>query len=117
MTENVEYVDEGTYLRQLQQHQPVGFTTGSAYQSPQDKYGSSIITLTNPKDDLYKFELFLRALKKQPDGSLNVIGKPLLNDKGLNSIMASIESLVHSMNTYQKFLKKMLKDSKNTQNS
>ncbi len=108
---DTEYVDEDTYRRE-QGLSPISGTSSpampnmggsAAYQPPQDRYGSSIITLTNPKDDLYKFELFLRSMQKRPDGTLAVVGKPLLNDKGINSVMACVESLVHHMNTLSNF--------------
>lgn len=110
MASDVEYVSEDDYLKQLQQRQgsmpSMPSMAGGAYQSPQDKYGSSIIALTNPKDDLSKFELFLRSMRKNADGTFSSVGKPLLNDKGINAVMACIESLVHSMNTLSNFDKR-----------
>lgn len=74
-----------------------------AYLPPQDRYGSAITTLTDPQEDLIKFELFLRAQRYDLEGTLVKTGQALLNDKGINSIMASIESLVHHMNTLSNF--------------
>lgn len=74
-----------------------------AYLPPQDRYGSAITTLTDPQEDLIKFELFLRAQRYNMEGQLVKSGDALLNDKGINTIMASIESLVHHMNTLSNF--------------
>lgn len=48
--------------------------TKGAYTSPIDRYGSQISVLTNPNDDLYRFELFLRCLQESQDGELVKIG-------------------------------------------
>ncbi len=74
-----------------------------AYLPPRDLYGSSIITLTDPESDLYKFELFLRTLKINSKGKLESVGDPLMNDKGINAVMASVESIVHHTNTLSNF--------------
>ena len=54
--------------------------TAFAYQSPIERYGSQIQTLTNPDDDLYKFELYLRHLRVDSNGNLSKIG----NSKKVN---------------------------------
>ena len=80
----------------------------SPYNNPAHNFQSSIITLTDPSNDLYKFELFLRNLRESGDGQLVKIGgdeewKPLLNDRGINSVMSSVESLVHQTNALSNF--------------
>jgi len=74
-----------------------------AYLPPRDLYGSSIITLTDPQNDLFKFELFLRSLREDASGNLAPIGEPLMNDRGINAVMASVESIVHHTNTLSNF--------------
>ena len=72
-----------------------------AYKSPIDMYGSQISVLTNPSDALYEFELFLRCLKEDENGNLVKIGgkywKPMMNDKGINSILMSMHSIINNM--------------------
>lgn len=74
-----------------------------AYSPSGFEHKSSILQLTDPEDDLYKFELFLRSLKSLPNGETVSVGKPLLNNKGINSVMAAIESVVHHMNALSNF--------------
>jgi hypothetical protein len=88
------------------------------YSSPVDRYGTQIAVLTDPSDDLYNFELFLRCLKQNENGELIKIGKtlinefgkvvkdengnnliewkPLMNDVGINSILLSMHSILNT---------------------
>lgn len=86
-----------------EQHQDNFNPINDAYSPSGFDHSSSILTLTNPEQDLYKFELFLRSLKDLPDGRIIKVGNPLLNDEGINSIMAAIESVVHHMNALSNF--------------
>ena len=69
-----------------------------ASQAPRDAYGSSIQTLTNPEDELYKLELTLRNMKLDGKGEPIATGPPLLNDEGVSSIMGLVQNVV-SRNT------------------
>lgn len=92
-----QYITDYQDIPQPQQQQQI-------YDPPsRDKYDSSIITLTDPKEALYNFELFLRCLREDREGKLKPIGEPLLNELGINTVMASVESVVHSMNTMSNF--------------
>lgn len=90
------------------------------YNSPIDRYGSQIAVLTDPADDLYNFELFLRCLKQSESGQLIKIGKPkfengkvvkdtegnpeidwkpMMNDLGINSTLLSMQSVLNGITT------------------
>lgn len=79
-----------------------------AYTQPASPHISSIETLTNPDSDLFKFELFLRNMYQNHQGTLEKIGEdsgwqPLVIDLGVNSIMSALVSVVHQMNTLSNF--------------
>ena len=46
-----------------------------AFLNPIERFGSQIVTLTNPDDDIYKFELYLRRLRIDGNGNLIKISK------------------------------------------
>jgi hypothetical protein len=77
--------------------------------SPVDKYGSSIVFLTDPTNDLYKYELFLRSLKEEGK-ELIQIDKPKANDAGINSIMGTLQSLVHQTGALTYYDDKIIKN-------
>lgn len=78
--------------------------TAGMYTPTMDRYGSSIVTLTDPKDSLYNLELFLLSLRENKQtGELVKMGEPLLNREGINTVMSSVESVVHHMNTLSNF--------------
>lgn len=91
--------EQYNYIDQPPQYQG----SAGAYMPPRDMYGSSIVELTDPEEDLKKFELFLRSQRIDTEGNLKTIGDPLLNERGVNAVMASIESLVHHTNTLSNF--------------
>lgn len=64
------------------------------YMSPMHMYGSAIITLTDPDNELYKLELTLRSAREDKDGNLQTYGEPLMNDYGISSILGVIQSIV-----------------------
>lgn len=76
--------------------------TRLAYNSPIERYGSQIAILTDPTDSLYDFELFLRRLKKNEDGTLSMVGgrrlwKPMMNDVGINTVLLCMQGVVNQM--------------------
>ena len=64
------------------------------YASPMHLYGSAIITLTDPKDELHKLELTFRSARKDKLGEMIQYGKPLMNDQGISSILGIVQSIV-----------------------
>ena len=55
----------------------------AAFMSPMQQYGSSILELTNPQNELLKMELTFRAMILDKDGNERQIGKPLMNEEGI----------------------------------
>jgi hypothetical protein len=64
------------------------------YQSPMYNYGSSIVMLTNPEDELNQMELTFRSLIVDKDGNTKNLKEPLLNDLGINSVMGQVRAIV-----------------------
>src|SRR3990167_4218791 len=67
----------------------------SLYQSPMYQYGSSMIILTNPEDEMFKLELSLRGLIQDREGKLQKLGQPLLNEQGIAIILGQVQSIVN----------------------
>jgi hypothetical protein len=66
----------------------------SPYMSPMHMYGSAIITLTNPEDELYKLELTFRSARLDKDGEPQQYGEPLMNEHGISSIIGIVQGIV-----------------------
>lgn len=69
----------------------------SPYASPMHAYGSSILSLTNPKEELRRMELSFRCVKELSDGTYESIGDPLMNEYGINSVIGIIQSIVNQV--------------------
>lgn len=67
----------------------------SPYANPMHNYGSSIIAMTNPDDELYKMELTFRSEVTDAKGNVKSVGKPLMNELGINSVIGIVQSLVN----------------------
>lgn len=65
-----------------------------SYNTPLNQYGGSIVLLTNPENELFKLELTFRSAKQTDDGKIIQIGEPLMNEKGINSIIGIVQSIV-----------------------
>ena len=78
-------------LQAAQQARNVPFST------PMEKYGNNMIILTNPEGELYKMELSFRGMKMNNDGELVVNGEPLMNEKGIASIIGTTQSVVNQV--------------------
>lgn len=70
---------------------------GLAYQSPIQAYSGAILVMTDPNDELYQLELQLRGLALNSSGQLIKMGDPLLNDKGILSVISQMKSIVHQI--------------------
>ena len=68
-----------------------------AYQSPMYQYGSSIMFLTNPENELYKLELTLRGMKPDKEGEPTPVGDPLLSDSGVSAIVGLTQTIVNQV--------------------
>jgi len=69
----------------------------SPYQSPMHNFGSSIILLTNPENELYKMELTLRSMVVDGEGNPNAVGTPLMNELGISSVIGIVQSIVNQV--------------------
>ncbi len=67
------------------------------YQSPMYNYGSSIIYLTNPEQELFKMELALRNQILDKDGEIKTLGNPILNDEGIGLVIGATQGLVNQI--------------------
>ena len=67
------------------------------YASPMHQYGSSILLLTNPENELYKMELTFRSMKVDANGNPSQSGEPLMNDHGISSILGLVQSVVNQV--------------------
>lgn len=65
----------------------------SAYANPMQHYGNAINTLTDPKKDLYKLELFFKGKRETRSGELIKVSEPLMNDEGINSVLGIVQSI------------------------
>jgi len=70
----------------------------SPYASPMHQFGSSILFLTNPENDLYKIELTFRGMILDKEGNPQKVGDPLMIEKGISSVIGQVQSIV-SQNT------------------
>ena len=75
------------------EEQPVIKST--PYANPLHNYGSSIIAMTNPDDELYKMELTFRSQVVDGKGNVKSVGDPLMNELGVNSVIGIVQSLVN----------------------
>lgn len=78
----------------------------SPYQSPMHQYGSAIVLLTNPENELYKMELTFRSMKLDEEGNAKSMGEPLMNDLGINSVIGTIQALVNQISIMSNLDKK-----------
>lgn len=70
------------------------YVPAMGYSTPRDTYGSSIIMLTDPDDDLRRLELTFRSCIEKPDGTFESHGEPLMNNEGITKIMGQIRTIV-----------------------
>lgn len=75
----------------------------SPYASPMYNYGSSIVTLTSPDDELYKMEMSLKGLREDDRGNVVKVGEPLLNTDGINSVMSQVQALMSRVSIMSNF--------------
>lgn len=66
------------------------------YASPMNNYGGSILFLTNPENELHRFELTLRNCRfDEKENKIIPYGEPLLNDEGIKSVIGQTQSVVN----------------------
>lgn len=66
----------------------------SPYQNPMHNFGSAIITLTNPENELKNMELAFRSQRQDYTGAIKDYGEPLMNELGINSVVGQVQAVV-----------------------
>lgn len=76
------------------------------YLSPMHNNNSSIIFLTDPANELRRFELTLRSMYEDQDGNMHSFGDPLMNDKGIAISLSLLRSVVSQITIMSNITKK-----------
>ena len=63
--------------------------------APMHQYGSSILFLTNPQDEIFKMEACLRNVSVEDDGKVIHHGPPLMNENGISAVIGQVQSVVN----------------------
>lgn len=72
------------------------YAKGTPPNTPMDKYGSGILSLTNPEGEIYKLQLSLRNQWMDERGQITSLGTPLMTDQGINRVIGFVQSIVNS---------------------
>ena len=75
----------------------------TAFMSPLNQYGSSILHLTNPEGEIYKMELTFRSQILDDEGNPKQIGEPLMNEEGIASVVGQVQSIVSQVTIMSNF--------------
>jgi hypothetical protein len=65
------------------------------YLTPSQVYSSNMVLLTNPNSELWKLELTYRGCIEKQDGTIEAIGHPLMNERGISSVLGLAQSIVN----------------------
>jgi hypothetical protein len=90
----------------MEQQYEVQAVRPQPFANPQQNYGSSIVTLTNPENDLYKTELSLRNMMLDKEGNPKPVGEPLMNEIGISSVMGQVQALISQTTIMSNFDKR-----------
>lgn len=63
--------------------------------SSTNTHALSIYQMTEVDPEIRRFKLSLMSGEEQPDGTIIYYDEPILNDKGVRSVMGQIDSIVH----------------------
>ena len=63
--------------------------------APMHQYGSSILFLTNPQDEIFKMEACFRNVTIDDEGNVKPNGLPLMNDEGISAVIGLVQSVVN----------------------
>lgn len=69
----------------------------SFYQSPMNAYGSSIVQLTNPENEIVKMELVFRGKMIDAQGNVKDIGHSVMNEEGILAVTGTVQSIVNQV--------------------
>lgn len=83
----------------------------SYYNSPMNSQGGSILTLTDPAGEITRMELTFRGLMLDPsNGKLKNVGYPLMNEKGILSVIGQVQALVNQVTIMSNLSKENLEN-------
>jgi len=85
-------MNERQQIQQQQQQIPVKATP---FLSPMNNYAGTIVVMTNPSGELRKLELTLKSMVEDSKGNFRIIGEPLMNELGVNSVLGQVQSIVN----------------------
>ena len=88
-------MNQEEYEEMMEAQQSGGGINTSPYQSPMHNFGSSIILLTSTDNELHKLELTLRSVQEDSEGNPVPLGKPLVNEKGISSIIGIAQAIIN----------------------
>lgn len=77
----------------------------SPYQSPLYTFGDSVIGLTSTDQELERLELNLKGFKLDENGNNVRYGRPLLNERGVSTIIGIVQSLYNKGTVMSNFNK------------
>lgn len=83
-----------------EQQQQAPEVRSSPYQSPMYNYGSAIVHLTNPEEEIGKLELAYRNQVLDKDGNPLKAGTPLMNDEGISSVTGQVRAIVNRITIF-----------------
>lgn len=63
--------------------------------APMHQYGSSILFLTNPQDEIFKMEACFRNVTVEDNGNIRPNGPPLMNEEGISAVIGMVQSVVN----------------------
>ena len=69
----------------------------SFYNSPMGAYGSSIMHLTNPEQEIYKMELLFKGQVMDNNGTVRQVSYPLMNERGILAITGQVQAIVNQV--------------------
>jgi len=73
---------------------PMPMPHGTAFQTPLDNLGSTILKLTNTEDEIRYLEMTLRGEYEDSEGTTIKFCDPMMNEIGITTIMRLVRSVV-----------------------
>ena len=80
-----------------------GRTPQMPFMNMAQQYGSSMLQMTNPEGEMAKMELALRSQIIDKEGNARQVGKPLLNEIGLSSVIGQVQAIVNQTTIMRNF--------------
>lgn len=88
----------------IEEHEDQGYYQPRVpFTNPMSQFGSSILQLTNPQAEIEKMQLTFRSQAKDADGKVIQIGKPLMNEEGITSVIGQVQSILNQVTVMSNF--------------